>query len=115
MGGFGIWKSLRMVCGILGIFGMARDYNLLFVYTLELFPTVVRNAALGCATQADQMGAILTPFVVVLGGGLPFIVFGVCGIAGGLLAFCLPETLNKPLYDTMGGLEGGENVENGVA
>ncbi|THG11338.1 hypothetical protein TEA_004301 [Camellia sinensis var. sinensis] len=112
MGGFGIWKSLRMVCGILGIFGMAGTYNLLFVYTLELFPTVVRNAALGCATQAAQMGAILTPFVVVLGGGLPFAVFGVCGIAGGLLAFCLPETLNKPLYDTMGGLEKGENAEN---
>ncbi|KAF5949237.1 hypothetical protein HYC85_011230 [Camellia sinensis] len=97
---------------ILGIFGMAGTYNLLFVYTLELFPTVVRNAALGCATQASQMGAILTPFVVVLGGGLPFAVFGVCGIAGGLLAFCLPETLNKPLYDTMGGLEKGENAEN---
>ncbi|CAI9088635.1 OLC1v1023023C1 [Oldenlandia corymbosa var. corymbosa] len=104
----GKWKLVQMVCGILGIFGMAGTYNLLFIYTVELFPTVVRNAALGCATQAAQMGAILAPFVVVLGGGLPFAVFGACGILGGLLSFCLPETLNKPLYDTMAGMEDGE-------
>ncbi|XP_059662555.1 organic cation/carnitine transporter 4 [Cornus florida] len=110
VGNYGVWKIVRMVCGILGIFGMAGTYNLLFIYTTELFPTVVRNAALGCATQAVQMGAILAPFVVVLGGGLPFAVFGVCGVAGGLLAFYLPETLNRPLYDTMAGMEGGENA-----
>ncbi|KAL3503364.1 hypothetical protein ACH5RR_037813 [Cinchona calisaya] len=105
---FGLFKVVQMICGILGIFGMAGTYNLLFIYTVELFPTVVRSAALGCAVQAGQMGAILAPFVVVLGGGLPFAIFGVCGILGGLLAFFLPETLNKPLYDTVGGMEDGE-------
>ncbi|KAF8409461.1 hypothetical protein HHK36_005537 [Tetracentron sinense] len=111
---YGVWKVVRMVCGILGIFGMSGTYNLLFIYTAELFPTVVRNAALGCATQAAQMGAILAPFVVVMGGGLPFAVFGACGIVGGMLAFYLPETLNRPLYDTMAGMEGGESSWTGV-
>lgn len=106
----GPWKVVRMVCGILGIFGMAGTYNLLFIYTMELFPTVVRNAALGCATQAAQMGAILAPFVVVLGGGIPFTVFGICGIVGGMLTFYLPETLHRPLYDTMSGMAEGENA-----
>ncbi|CDP05819.1 unnamed protein product [Coffea canephora] len=105
---FGTLDVVQMICGVLGIFGMAGTYNLLFIYTVELFPTVVRNAALGCATQAAQMGAILSPFVVVLGGGLPFAVFGACGILGGVLAYGLPETLNKPLYDTMTGMEDGE-------
>lgn len=108
----GTWKVVRMGCGVLGIFGMAGTYNLLYIYTAELFPTVVRNAALGCATQASQMGAILAPFVVVMGGGLPFAVFAGCGIVGGALAFYLPETLNKPLYDTMGGMEDGERACN---
>lgn len=108
MHAYGAWKTIRMICGILGIFGMAGTYNLLFIYTVELFPTVVRNAALGCATQAAQMGAILAPFVVVLGERIPFLVFGVCGILGGTLAFLLPETLNRPLYDTMAGMEEGE-------
>ncbi|KAK3411315.1 hypothetical protein EUGRSUZ_I00079 [Eucalyptus grandis] len=106
----GEWKVARMVCGILGIFGMAGTYNLLFIYMAELFPTVVRNAALGCGAQAAQMGAILAPLVVVLGGGFPFAVFAVCAILGGILAFYLPETLNPPLYDTMAGMEGGESV-----
>ncbi|KAF5730597.1 hypothetical protein HS088_TW19G00189 [Tripterygium wilfordii] len=104
----GIWKVVRMFCGVMGIFGMAGTYNLLTVYTTELFPTMVRGAALGCVAQAAQTGAILAPFVVVLGGGLPFLVFAICGILGGVLAFYLPETLNRPLYDTMAGMEDGE-------
>uniref|UniRef100_A0A2C9W6N2 Major facilitator superfamily (MFS) profile domain-containing protein n=1 Tax=Manihot esculenta TaxID=3983 RepID=A0A2C9W6N2_MANES len=110
----GIWKIMRMICGIFGIFGMAGTYNLLFIYTAELFPTVVRNAALGSATQSAQMGAILAPLVVVLGGAFPFAVFAVCGIMGGLLAFYLPETLNRPLYDTMSGMEDGESGWRGI-
>ncbi|XP_031106494.1 organic cation/carnitine transporter 4-like [Ipomoea triloba] len=111
MKGYGTWKIIRMICGILGIFGMAGTYNLLFIYTVELFPTTVRNAALGSTTQAAQLGAILSPLIVVLGGGIPFAVFGAFGISGGLLGFFLPETLNKPLYDTMEGMEDGESKE----
>ncbi|XP_027343098.1 organic cation/carnitine transporter 4-like [Abrus precatorius] len=107
VGNVGVWKVVRMGCGVLGIFGMAGTYNLLFIYTAELFPTVVRNAALGSTTQAAQMGAILAPFVVVLGAWMPFAVFAACGIVGGALAFYLPETLNQPLYDTFGGMEAG--------
>ena len=99
-----------MACGVVGIFGMAATYNLLFIYTAELFPTVVRNAALGCTSQASQMGAIVAPLIVVLGEQVPFAVFGVSGIIGGLLVFYLPETMNKPLYDTMAGLEEGEKT-----
>ncbi|XP_039131734.1 LOW QUALITY PROTEIN: organic cation/carnitine transporter 4-like [Dioscorea cayenensis subsp. rotundata] len=107
----GTMKVPRLVCGLIGIFGMAATYNLLFIYTSELFPTVVRSAALGGASQAAQMGAILAPMVVVLGDTIPFVVFGFCGVLGGLLAFLLPETMNKPLYDTIGGLVEGEKSE----
>ncbi|KAH7672168.1 Major facilitator sugar transporter-like protein [Dioscorea alata] len=101
-------SDARMVCGVMGMFAMAATFDLLFVYTAELFPTVVRNAVLGCMTQAGQIGAIVAPLVVVLGGQWPFIVFGACGLIGGVLGFYLPETLNQPLYDTMVGLEKGE-------
>ncbi|KAM0885079.1 hypothetical protein ACQ4PT_030576 [Festuca glaucescens] len=99
----------KMACSVVGIFGMAATYNLLFIYTSELF-TVVRNAALGCTGQATRMGAILAPLVVVLGERVPFAVFGMAGIVSGLLVFYLPETVNKPLYDTMAGLEEGEKT-----
>ncbi|KAK8541874.1 hypothetical protein V6N12_014495 [Hibiscus sabdariffa] len=55
--------------------------------------------------KAAQMGAILAPLLVVLGRVLPFLVFGICGLVGGLFAFYLPETMNKPSYDTTGGIE----------
>ncbi|KAK8942110.1 Organic cation/carnitine transporter 4 [Platanthera guangdongensis] len=108
VGGDGAMRTVRMVCGVVGIFGMAAMYNLLFIYTAELFPTVVRNAALGSVTQASQLGAILAPLVVVAGDRVPFAVFGACGIAGALLTYYLPETMNRPLYDTMTGLENAE-------
>uniref|UniRef100_J3M1P9 H(+)/Pi cotransporter n=2 Tax=Oryza brachyantha TaxID=4533 RepID=J3M1P9_ORYBR len=106
--GAGAMRVARLACGVVGIFGMAATYNLLFIYTAELFPTAVRNAALGCTSQASQMGAILAPLVVVLGERVPFALFGVSGLIGGFLVFCLPETMNKPMYDTMAGLEEGE-------
>ena len=107
MSNVGVWKVIKMVCGVLGIFGMAGTYNLLYIYTTELFPTVVRNVALGSTMQAARMGAISAPFVVVLGGWLPFGAFAACGLIGGMFAFYLPETLNMPLYDTFKGLMAG--------
>ncbi|KAH0744327.1 hypothetical protein KY290_032320 [Solanum tuberosum] len=74
------WRVIRMVCGLLGIFGIAATFNLSLLYFMELFPTEVRNVALGGATQAGHLGAILAPFVVVLGGNVPFALFGVCAI-----------------------------------
>ncbi|XP_076887191.1 organic cation/carnitine transporter 4-like [Bidens hawaiensis] len=105
MGSQGNWKIMKTMCGVLGIFGMSGSFNLLFVYTMELFPTVVRTVALGSARQVGQIGAILVPFVVVMDASLSYMVFGACGIVGGILIFFLPETLNQPLYDTMYGVE----------
>ncbi|XBI95233.1 hypothetical protein VPH35_031743 [Triticum aestivum] len=99
---FGAMRVARMACGVIGIFGMAGTYNLLLVYASELFPTV-----------GSEMGAILAPIVVLLGERVPFVVFGVLAIIGGLLVLCLPETMNKPLYDTMAGMEKGERSTKG--
>ncbi|KAH9323186.1 hypothetical protein KI387_017825 [Taxus chinensis] len=104
-------SRMQLGCGLVGIFGMAATYNLLYIYTAELFPTVVRNAALGMTSVAGNIGAIFAPLVVVLAAinpSLPFGVIGACGVAGGLVALKLPETLNRPLYETMAGLEYGE-------
>ncbi|KAK1260269.1 Organic cation/carnitine transporter 4 [Acorus gramineus] len=103
----------RMACGVVGIFAMAATYNLLMVYVAELFPTAVRNASLGCVTQAGQLGAVAAPLVVVMGGGLPFAVFGACAVVAGAAALYLPETADRPLYDTLVGMEWGESKLGG--
>ncbi|CAM6051675.1 unnamed protein product [Sphagnum compactum] len=101
----------RVLCSLLGIFGMAATYNLIYIYTAELFPTVIRNAALGLTTQMGGIGAIIAPGIVVLGhvnASLPLAIFGAVAVMGGLLAIWLPETLNQPLYESLEGLERGE-------
>ncbi|KAJ7559542.1 hypothetical protein O6H91_04G090000 [Diphasiastrum complanatum] len=104
-------KIGRQVCGMIAIFGMAASYNFIYLYTAELFPTVVRNAALGLASQASHVGAVTAPFVVVLGHinpSISFVIFALSAIPAGLLALKLPETLDRPLSDT---LEGFKNEE----
>ncbi|KAH7295750.1 hypothetical protein KP509_27G064100 [Ceratopteris richardii] len=106
---------MRLVCGMVAIFAMAGAYNLLYIYTAELFPTVVRNAALGFTSQAAQIGAIVAPMVVVLGklhGSIPFASFSVVSFLGGLIVFKLPETLHRPLYETFEGLQRSERIRN---
>ncbi|CAN0916903.1 Organic cation/carnitine transporter 4 [Linum grandiflorum] len=107
-GSSGAWAVVKTACGVLGVFGAAGTYNLMYIYGAELFPTVVRNAALGCLLQAAQVGAIMAPFVVVLPSWLPFTVLAASAVGGGLLTLLLPETLNQPLYDTIAGIEGAQ-------
>ncbi|CAN0916547.1 Organic cation/carnitine transporter 4 [Linum grandiflorum] len=114
VGDEGAWRVVRMVCGVLGIFGMAGTYNLFFIYAAELFPTVVRNAALGCTMQATQLAAILAPFIVVLGGSLPLAIFAVCGFVGTVMCVFLPDTLNQPMYDTIAGMKEGHRAKDRV-
>ncbi|KAK1281040.1 Organic cation/carnitine transporter 4 [Acorus gramineus] len=109
-GSLGSMKTARMVCAVFGIFAMSGTFNLLGIYAAELFPTVVRNVALGCMSQSAQLGAILAPLVVVFGGAVPFAVFGMCGVLGGVIGFYLPETKNRAFFETMEGLEADEKV-----
>jgi hypothetical protein len=99
----GFLSGVQLACGVVGIFRMAGTYNLIFIYTCELFLTVVMNATLGMASEAGQIGAIIAPLVVVMvtvNPSLLFAIIGVSGIVGGFLAFKLPETLHRPLYET---------------
>lgn len=98
-------SGVKLACSLVGIFGAAGMYNLVYVYTCELFPTVVRNAALGLASQAGKIGAIVAPLVLVTGNvnpALPFFIIAVSGAVGGVLAFMLPRTLSRHLAETMG-------------
>ncbi|CAA0816256.1 Organic cation/carnitine transporter 4 [Striga hermonthica] len=94
--------------GAFCVIGDAGNVQFVVFCTVELFSMTVRNVALGLATQASQLGAIVAPFIVVFGERVPLVVFGACGVAGGALALMLPETLNRPLYETMDGMEEGK-------
>lgn len=96
------------MCGVVGAFGIAGAYNLIYIYTLELFPTVVRNVALGFTTQAAGVGSILAPTVVSLAHihpSIPFAIFASVALSNACLGAWLPETVDQPLCETIEGLE----------
>ena len=63
-----------------------------------------RNVALGMCSALGRLGSIIAPLVFIMGDlwePLPFVLFGVLAIAGGLVALILPETLGKNLPETI--------------
>ncbi|PSN53344.1 hypothetical protein C0J52_04084 [Blattella germanica] len=98
----------RMLISGVAISGMSITFPALYVFSGELFPTVVRNVGLGSASMFSRLGSVLAPFVKsldVYGQMWPPLVFGFASIIGAVLVAFLPETKDCRLPDT---LEDGE-------
>lgn len=52
---------------MLGKFGVTSAFSMLYVFTAELYPTLVRNMAVGITSMASRVGSIIAPYFVYLG------------------------------------------------
>ncbi|XP_022618021.1 solute carrier family 22 member 5-like [Seriola dumerili] len=89
---------------MLGKFGITSAFCVVYAVTSELFPTVIRNSAMGCCSMAARIGTIISPFILYLGQyikDLPYILMGGLAIGGALSCLLLPETFGNPLPETM--------------
>ncbi|XP_076469616.1 organic cation transporter protein-like [Babylonia areolata] len=101
------WVTVTMA--MLGKLGVAGAFAIIWVYSSELFPTVIRNSGMGFCSVCAGIGAILAPYIAGLtqaSGGktalmVPMVMFGLASIVAGLLLLLLPETLNKHLPETI--------------
>lgn len=97
------------ILGGLGIFfnGIAVSAN--YIYSGELFPTVVRSLGMGACATFAKIGSAIAPFVVAMKldfAWVPPVVLGLLPLVACLSCYKLPETLNQKLPDTI------EEVEN---
>ncbi|XP_015604741.1 organic cation transporter protein [Cephus cinctus] len=98
---------------MLGKACIASSFAIIYNYTAELFPTVLRNTALGIGSMCARLSGALTPMIMLLDTfdpKVPATLFGFIAILAGFLALYLPETLNQPMPET---LEDGENFGKG--
>ncbi|XP_030359796.1 solute carrier family 22 member 5-like isoform X3 [Strigops habroptila] len=97
-------RPLSILLVMLGKFGITSAFAIVYVYTAELYPTVVRNMGVGASSMASRLGSILSPYFVYLGAYdrfLPYILMGSLTVLSGILTLFLPESYGVPLPDTI--------------
>jgi len=102
-----VWVVITFA--MIGKFLIAGTFALAYLYTAELFPTPVRNVAVGGASTFARIGSMSAPYIVDILGkvspGIPAIIFGVLSLLAGLSSLLLPETLNRKLPETVADVE----------
>ncbi|XP_065590939.1 organic cation/carnitine transporter 2-like [Cyrtonyx montezumae] len=97
-------RALSILLVMLGKFGITSAFSMVYVYTAELYPTVVRNMGVGASSMASRLGSILSPYFAYLGAYdrfLPYILMGSLTVLSGILTLFLPESYGMPLPDTI--------------
>lgn len=59
----------RVLLSVVALTGMCLTFPALYVFSGELFPTVVRNVGLGSASMFSRFGSVLAPFIKSLVSG----------------------------------------------
>uniref|UniRef100_A0A8C7BT93 Solute carrier family 22 member 4 n=1 Tax=Neovison vison TaxID=452646 RepID=A0A8C7BT93_NEOVI len=93
---------------MLGKFGITSAFSMLYVFTAELYPTPVRNMAVGVTSMASRVGSIIAPYFVYLGAYnrvLPYIVMGSLTVFIGIITLFFPESFGMTLPETLEQME----------
>ncbi|XP_035522572.1 solute carrier family 22 member 4 [Morone saxatilis] len=89
---------------MMGKFAVTTAFAIVYAYTAELYPTVLRNTAVGACSMASRIGSIIAPYFIYLRSysvSLPYILMGSLTAMSGLLSLLLPESYGMPLPDTI--------------
>ncbi|XP_071317432.1 organic cation/carnitine transporter 2-like isoform X2 [Trachinotus anak] len=97
-------SDLSLVLKMLGKYAITTGSSLMFTYTAELYPTVLRNTATGICTTVSRVGCCLTPILLKLSlysKYLPYIIMGTLAVVSAFATLFLPESFGRPLPETI--------------
>ncbi len=80
--------GLQVVFSLAGKFGASACFAIVYVYTAELFPTIIRNTAIGSCSTVARVGGILCLIVIQLNNiwdPLPMLIMGCVAVVAGCL------------------------------
>jgi MFS transporter, OCT family, solute carrier family 22 (organic cation transporter), member 4/5 len=89
---------------MLGKMSVTASYGTIYLFSVEQFPTVIRNVALGAASMSARVGGVSAPYLLELSKfwkPLPILIFGITALMGGFLSTFLPETYGKEMPETL--------------
>ncbi|KAH9500270.1 hypothetical protein Btru_073589 [Bulinus truncatus] len=106
---YGGYNWLTVLLATVGKFGVSGAYANIWLYSAELFPTVLRSSGLSSGSFFARIGGLVSPFIANIGSGsggnfeklLPLFVFGTVSLMAGFSAYFLPETKNRRLPETI--------------
>ncbi|XP_040907430.1 solute carrier family 22 member 5-like [Toxotes jaculatrix] len=96
--------ELSITLEMLGKYGFATGTALMFAYTAELYPTLLRNTAAGTCCTFSRVGSCTAPFLLQLSiyfRYLPYITLGTLAVVSALAILFLPESFGQPLPETI--------------
>ncbi|KAJ8248561.1 hypothetical protein GJAV_G00243310 [Gymnothorax javanicus] len=99
---------LRTVIAVLGKAFSEASFTIMFLYTTELYPTVVRQNGVGYTSFLARLGVSVSPLIILLEDVwkfLPWVIFGAMATVSGLVACLLPETKDACLPETIEDIE----------
>ncbi|XP_053184526.1 organic cation/carnitine transporter 2-like [Scomber japonicus] len=98
------YPVLTLSLVLLGKFGVLAGIGVLYSYTGELSPTVIRNTAMSSCATFSRVGSAISPYLLhldVFYEFLPWIIVGALSLLSVILCIFLPETFKQPLPDTI--------------
>ncbi|KAM3869132.1 organic cation/carnitine transporter 2-like [Diretmus argenteus] len=97
-------NALAIAVEMMGKFAATIAFAIVYAYSAEIYPTVLRNTAVCACSMASRIGSISAPYFIYLRNysiSLPYILIGSLTALAGLLSLLLPESYGMSLPDTI--------------
>jgi len=96
---------VRVVLSMFGKFLMTIAFDAAYLITYEIFPTSLRNVAMGISSASARVGSFSASYIIYLKDFnpiLPYMIFGVVCTVCAVSCILLPETNKTATKETLG-------------